>query len=99
MNKENDLIRNKDIVEINLRSMVFYILSKWKWIICLFIVGALIGGLVSYIKMEEKKPEKLEQKVQRINIHDNSFSIERIRQVADYQKMYDAKVKRDEDSY
>lgn len=90
----------EDVVEINLRSLFFYVLSKWKWILAFFLIGAIAGGIVSYVNMQNSTPENLEKRVEKIDITDESkFNMEKIRQVADYQKLYDTQIAKDEDSF
>ncbi|MBR3643562.1 MAG: hypothetical protein IKN57_08650 [Parasporobacterium sp.] len=99
MNSENEVFRNNDSVDINIRSMFFYVLLRWKKIILFFILGALIGSAISFVQMANNKPGTIAKQVEKINTSSSNFNMERVRQVADYQKMYDAQVARDEESY
>ena len=82
MNQDNRE-REKNIY---LRDMFFYVLNKWKLLLILVLIGAILGGAVSVMKMSENSLESQKKRIDALVKSQVSFEnidLEKVRQYND----------------
>ena len=98
MNQENI---NREDKYVNLRDMFFYILKKWKLLCMLFLIGALVGSAVSFIKMSNSSLESQKKIVDALVQSQTAFEkvdLEKVRQYKEAVDDYNSAVNAEQSS-
>ena len=82
--------------EVSIRGLLFSVLKRWKALIAILLIGAVMGCVVSFVDMRQDKKAIMKEKIAKIS--EEKLDKEKIRLYADYVDLYEDQVKHDDNA-